>query len=62
MKKFLGPIFLIASFIVAFAMIMNKPEAVVVEAKKNIPFVKTMLLMPQNVNALISSRSPFGLS
>ena len=56
MKKFLGPIFLIASFIVAAVMIINKPEAVVEEAKKNIPFVKTMLLMPQNVNSLISSQ------
>ncbi len=56
MKKFLGPFFLIISTIAAYVMIINKPEAVAEETKKNIPFVKTMLLMPQNVNALISSQ------
>jgi len=56
MKKFFGPIFLTISVVATLAMILNKPEAVAQEAKKNTPFVKTMLLVPQSVNALISSQ------
>jgi len=56
MKKYIGPIFLILSFIVAFFMIKNKPTAIAEDAKKNIPFVKTMMLIPQTVNATISSQ------
>ena len=44
MKKYFGPIFLIASVIVAITLIRNKPTAEIKEVEKNIPFVKTMIL------------------
>ena len=56
MKKYFGPLFLIASILVAILMIKNKPIAVVEEVKKDVPFVKTMILLPQTVNARISSQ------
>lgn len=56
MKKYFGFIFLIASVLVAIVMIKNKPTAVVEEVKKNTPFVKTMILIPQTVKARISSQ------
>ena len=56
MKKYFGFIFLIASVLVAIVMIKNKPTAIVEEVKKNTPFVKTMILVPQTVKARISSQ------
>ena len=56
MKKYFGFIFLITSVLVAIVMIKNKPTAVVEEVRKNTPFVKTMILIPQTVKARISSQ------
>ena len=56
MKKYFGPVFLIASVIIAITLIRNKPTAEIKEVEKNIPFVKTMILKPQKVKAIISSQ------
>ena len=48
MKKYFGPVFLIASVIIAITLIRNKPTAEIKEVEKNIPFVKTMILKSQN--------------
>ena len=40
MKKYFGPVFLIASVIIAITLIRNKPTAEIKEVEKNIPFVK----------------------
>ena len=56
MKKYFGPIFLIASVIIAITLIRNKPTAEIKEVEKNIPFVKTMILKSQKVKARISSQ------
>ena len=56
MKKYFGPVFLIASVIIAITLIRNKPTAEIKEVEKNIPFVKTMILKSQKVKARISSQ------
>ena len=56
MKKYFGPGFLLISIILAFLMIINKPSAKVDEKQSKVPYVKTMMLLPQSVNAQISSQ------
>tara|TARA_A100001011_G_scaffold112271_1_gene118727 strand:+ start:4941 stop:6074 length:1134 start_codon:yes stop_codon:yes gene_type:complete len=56
MKKYFGPGFLLLSILVAFLMILNKPSAMVEEKKVNVPYVKTMMLLPQTVSAQIASQ------
>ena len=56
MKKYFGPGFLLISIILAFLMILNKPSAKVDEKQSKVPYVKTMMLLPQSVNAQISSQ------
>ena len=56
MKKYFGPVFLIASVIIAITLIRNKPTAEIKEVEKNIPFVKTMILKSQKVKARIFSQ------
>ena len=56
MKKYVGPGFLLLSILLAFLMILNKPSAKVVEKKVNIPYVNTMMLLPQTISAQISSQ------
>ncbi len=56
MKKYVGPGFLLLSILLAFLMIINKPSAKVVEKKVNIPYVNTMMLLPQTISAQISSQ------
>ena len=48
--------FLVASVIIAVILIKNKPTAEAKEIVQDIPFVKTMILKPQTVNARISSQ------
>ena len=55
-KKYFGPMFLAASVIIAVILIKNKPIAEAKEIVQDIPFVKTMILKPQTVNARISSQ------
>ena len=56
MKKYIGLIFLIISLVLASLLISNKPIAVAKDEKKNTPYVKTMMLIPQNIKASISSQ------
>ena len=56
MKKYFGPGFLLVSILLALLMIFNKPSAEVKEKKINLPYVNTMMLLPQTVNAQISSQ------
>ena len=55
-KKYFGPLFLFASAIIAAILIKNKPTAETKEIVKDVPFVKTMILKSQTVNARISSQ------
>ena len=55
-KKYFGPLFLFASAIIAVILIKNKPTAKTKEIVKDVPFVKTMILKSQTVNARISSQ------
>jgi len=56
MKKYFGLLFLIASIALAIFMIKNKSMAVSEKVEANIPYVKTMMLLPQTVNASIASQ------
>ena len=56
MKKYIGVIFLILSVFFAVLMMMTKSKAVTDEKLKDIPYVKTMMLVPQMVRASISSQ------
>ena len=56
MKKYFGPGFLILSLLLTLVMIWNKPSAKLEEKKVKVPYVKTMMLLPQTVNAQISSQ------
>jgi len=56
MKKYFGPGFLLLSIVLVFLMMLNKPSATVEEKKIKIPYVKTRMLLPQTVNAQISSQ------
>ena len=56
MKKYFGPGFLLLSILLAYLMVINKPSAKVKEKEVSLPFVNTMMLLPQTVNAQISSQ------
>ena len=56
MKKYFGPLFLLLSILIALLMILNKPSAELKEKEINVPYVKTMMLLSQTVNAQISSQ------
>ena len=56
MKKYFGPGFLLLSILIALLMILNKPSAELKEKEINVPYVKTMMLLSQTVNAQISSQ------
>ena len=56
MKKYYAPGFLLISIIMATYMVVNKPSAKMEEKSNKIPFVKTMMLLPQVSKAQISSQ------
>ena len=56
MKKYFGPGFLLLSILIAFLMILNKPSAELKDKEISVPYVRTMMLLPQTVNAQISSQ------
>ena len=56
MKKYFGLLFLVISIALAIFMVKNKSMAVSEKVKANIPYVKTMMLLPQTVNASIASQ------
>ena len=56
MKKYFGLLFLVISIALAIFMIKNKSMAVSEKVKASIPYVKTMMLLPQTVNASIASQ------
>ena len=56
MKKYFGLLFLVASIALAIFMIKNKSMAVSENVEASIPYVKTMMLLPQTVNASIASQ------
>ncbi len=56
MKNYFGLLFLVISVVLAFLMIKNKSVAVSEDVEIDIPYVKTMMLLPQTVNASITSQ------
>jgi RND family efflux transporter MFP subunit len=56
MKNYFGLLFLVISVVLAFLMIKNKSVAVSENVEIDIPYVKTMMLLPQTVNASIASQ------
>ena len=56
MKKYIGLIILALSIIIAGVLIKSRPVAVAKENKENIPYVKTMMILPRTVKASISSQ------
>ncbi len=56
MKKYFGPGFLLLSILIALLMILNKPSAELKDKEISVPYVRTMMLLPQTVNAQISSQ------
>jgi len=56
MKKYIGLIILALSIIIAGALIKSRPVAVAKENKEDIPYVKTMMILPRTVKASISSQ------
>jgi RND family efflux transporter MFP subunit len=56
MKKYFGVLFLLISIALAIFMVKNKSMAVSEKVKAKIPYVKTMMLLPQTVNASIASQ------
>lgn len=56
MKKYSGIIFLTICIILAIVFTLNKPIAVAKEEAVKIPFVESMMLIPQNTRASISSQ------
>lgn len=56
MKNYFGLLFLVISVVLAFLMIKNKSVAVSEDVEIDIPYVKTMMLLPQTVNASIASQ------
>ena len=56
MKKNFGLLFLVISIALTIFMVKNKSMAVSEKVEANIPYVKTMMLLPQTVNASISSQ------
>jgi len=56
MKKYFGVLFLLISIALAIFMVKNKSMAVSEKVKAKIPYVKTMMLLNQTVNASIASQ------
>jgi len=56
MKKYIGLIILAFSIIIAGVLIKSRPVAVPKENKEDIPYVKTMIILPTTVKASISSQ------
>jgi RND family efflux transporter MFP subunit len=56
MKKYIGLIILALSIIIAGVLIKSRPVAVAKENKEDIPYVKTMMILPRTVKASISSQ------
>ena len=56
MKKYFGLLFLVISIVLAIFMVKNKSMAVSENVEANFPYVKTMMLLPQTVNASIASQ------
>ena len=56
MKKYFGLLFLVISIVLAIFMVKNKSMAVSENVEANVPYVKTMMLLPQTVNASIASQ------
>ena len=56
MKKYFGLLFLVISIALTIFMVKNKSMAVSENVEANIPYVKTMMLLPQTVNASIASQ------
>ena len=56
MKKYFGLLFLVISIALAIFMVKNKSIAVSENVEANVPYVKTMMLLNQTVNASISSQ------
>ena len=56
MKKYFGLLFLVISIALAIFMVKNKSIAVSENVEANVPYVKTMMLLPQTVNASIASQ------
>ena len=56
MKKYFGLLFLVISIALAIFMVKNKSIVVSENVEANVPYVKTMMLLNQTVNASISSQ------
>ena len=56
MKKYIGLIILAFSIIIAGVLIKSRPVAVPKENKEDLPYVKTMMILPRTVKASISSQ------
>ena len=56
MKKYIGLIILAFSIIIAGVLIKSRPVVVPKENKEDIPYVKTMMILPRTVKASISSQ------
>ena len=56
MKKYIGLIILALSIIIAGVLIKSRPVAIAKENKEDIPYVKTMMILPRTVKASISSQ------
>ena len=56
MKKYIGLIILAFSIIITGILIKSRPVAVAKENKEDIPYVKTMMILPRTVKASISSQ------
>jgi len=56
MKKYIGLIILAVSIVVAGVLIKSKSVAVSEEKEEEIPYVKTMMILPETVNVSISSQ------
>ena len=56
MKKYIGLIILAFSIIIAGVLIKSRPVAVAKENKEDVPYVKTMMILPRTVKASISSQ------
>ena len=56
MKKYIGLIILIISIIISGILINNRSVATPEEKVIDIPYVKTMMILPRTVNALINSQ------
>ncbi|MBH09510.1 MAG: hypothetical protein CMG74_03995 [Candidatus Marinimicrobia bacterium] len=56
MKKYVGIPLVLISIVIAAILIRNKPAARADQKGKNVPYVKTMMIFPQEIKASISSQ------